>query len=55
VPQPEGDFPDVLCCLEHNHCAGMSEHVGRDLFAMERRTFSICRFGVAPCAARGKS
>ena len=23
VPQPQGDFPDVLGCLQHDHCAGM--------------------------------
>jgi hypothetical protein len=26
----------------------VSKYVGRDLFAMQRRTFSICRFGVTP-------
>jgi len=24
VPQPQGDFPDVLRCLQHDHCAGMA-------------------------------
>jgi hypothetical protein len=32
VPQPKGDFPDVLCRLQHHHGAGVPEHVGRDLF-----------------------
>ena len=48
VPQPKGDFPDVVRRLQHDHGSGVSEHVGRDLFAVQRRTFSICRFGVTP-------
>jgi hypothetical protein len=34
VPQPQGDFPDVLRRLQHDHGTGVSEYVGRDLFAM---------------------
>src|SRR6516165_2536895 len=24
VPQPQRNFPNVLSCLEHHHCAGMA-------------------------------
>ena len=36
VPQPQGDFPDVLGCLQHDHCAGMAKDVGTDLFSVQR-------------------
>ncbi len=36
VPQPQRDFPDVLRCLQHDHGAGVSQHVGRDIFAVQR-------------------
>ena len=34
VSQPQGDFPDVLRRLEHQHGTGVSKHVGRYSFAM---------------------
>jgi site-specific recombinase XerD len=35
APQPQRDFPNVFCCLQHDHCAGMAKHVRRDLFAAQ--------------------
>src|ERR1035441_2398036 len=29
VPQPQGDFPDVLRRLKDDHCAGMAKHIDR--------------------------
>ena len=34
VLQPEGDFADVLGCLQHDHGAGVSKYVGRYSFAV---------------------
>src|ERR1035438_5204033 len=48
VPQPQGDFPDVLRRLQHHHSASVSKHMGRHLFAVQRRTLSIRCFGVTP-------
>jgi hypothetical protein len=36
VPQPEGDFADVLGCLQHDHGTGVPKYVGRDSFAVQR-------------------
>ena len=36
VPQPERDFSNVLRGLQHDHGAGMSEYMGRYLFALQR-------------------
>jgi hypothetical protein len=48
MPQPQRNFSNVFCCLQHDHCAGMPQHVGRDLFAAQRYAFSVRRFGVTP-------
>src|SRR5215831_16956338 len=46
VSQPQRDFANVFRCLQYDHGAGVAKHVGRDLFAMQCRAFSIRRFGV---------
>lgn len=32
VPQPERNSADIVCGLEHNHCAGVAQNVWRERF-----------------------
>jgi len=37
---------NVLCCLQHDHCAGMRMHVGETCLPRSVKAFSVRRFSV---------
>src|SRR5947209_5866505 len=59
MTQPQRHLPDVLCCLQNDHRAGVPEHVRRDALLVEAGLLSsggrgmlLEQIGEAPSAQR---